>query len=230
MAKPAYENDLYTTTLCQINRVLPLEYAIRAMKVSVPVIYQAMVSIDQSINECWRQKNFKDEEIIGNELKDMTWDMLQTGKIHTRPVNTVYPKDVYDDIIQGLIEIGNEFKDEVRSIHLPSKVNMFRYSDLMDGNDIPRMIVKVNQICSIVKDYDKESTIPLKYFPNFRIPVLLFDGCIISDVETIQSGDGRKFDNAVMLVLPIDKKLVNFKEMLNQFFWTYSTSSPPILF
>lgn len=149
MAKPEYDNELYVDTLYRINNALPMEYAIRATKQAAPDVYQALIDIDNKLHEFWRQKNFSEDEIVSNELKDFSWDYLQTGKFYSRSFSKAFHPDVFNDMQDGLKFILNKFKQEVADLRLPLAGCNFRYCDLLNGNDILRMIVTVNKILNI---------------------------------------------------------------------------------
>lgn len=222
MAKPEYDNELYVHTLSQINNALPMEYAIRVTKQSAPDAYQALIDIDNMLHEFWRQKNFNDDEIEDNELKDFSWDYLQTGKFYSRSFSKIFQPDVFNDMQDGLKSIFQKYKKEVADLRLPLAASNFRYCDLLNGNDIPRVLVKVKSILNLVENYPKESSIPLKDFANFiRIPVRLHNDSLICDGVGIKTKEGEKLDNSIILLMRTDKPISDFKAMLNEFSLEY---------
>ena len=152
MASPKYDNLLYTTTLADLNKALPMEWTIRALQVHNSAQYQCLQSIDSNIHDFWRKRSFLAEEISDLELMEFSWDFLQIGKSTSRSFTKVIHPDVHQKFWGGLKDIYELWSNEVKNIKLPCIARNYRYFDVLHGNDIERLLKKVSKI---VRNFNK---------------------------------------------------------------------------
>lgn len=222
MGAPKYTSPLFKHTLVCINKILPMEHAIRAIKRSAPDQYQALESIDIRLTEFWQQRGFNDAQIKAFELKDLSWDLLQFGRPYSRQHSQVYHPSLIDRFSEGIKKI-EEFEEDVSKLQLPVAVKNFRYCDLINGNDIPRTLAKVQDISAKLDRYEDEKSILANDFANFiRMPKMAAcDEYLILDGAGAKTRKGEELDNAIMLLVRTDEPIADFKNMLNDFSWEY---------
>ena len=222
MAKPKYDNALILSTMRLVNLALPLEYAIRAIKQSTPDEYERLKSIDTRIHEVWRQFDLVDDQIKELGLNDFAWDYLQLGRQSNFAYARVYNQDA-GKILNGDLTAIKSFAKEVSTLSLPFFAKNFRYCDLLNGNDVPRLLTKTQDILKIVKNYDRETAIPISKFAFFiRIPVPLIQELQISDAAGTKLRNGEILDNAMLVAIPGDKPILNFQAVLDELSLEYT--------
>lgn len=221
MGTAKYDNTLYEHTKALINKALYMEWTIRAIQRSAPVQYQALQSIDSRLHDVWRQKGFNDDEIIAFELKDHSWDALQVGRICSRTYTRVYNQNVFARINEGIKDVVTSLEKEVTEVSLPSIVKDYRYCDLLNGNDIPRLLKKIQTIRQKFGEFSKSDFIPFNEFAGFvRVPIKIHTESLIFDGADIES-NGRKLDNAIMLTIRTDIRINDFQGILDEFVLEY---------
>jgi hypothetical protein len=221
MGNAKYDNALYEHTKASINKALHMEWVIRAIQSSARVQYQALQSIDSRLHDVWRQKGFSDDEIMASELKDYSWDALQVGRICSRTYTRVYNHDVFTTINEGIKEVKTLLEKDVSKISLPAIAKDYRYCDLLNGNDIPRLLKKIQTIRQKFGEYSKSDSIPFNEFASFvRVPTKIHSESLIIDGAGVES-NGLRLNNAIMLTIRTDVKIEDFKGILDEFVLEY---------
>jgi hypothetical protein len=224
MGKVKYDNELYEQTKALINRAVPMEWAIRAIQISAPTQIQALRSLDTSLHNFWRQKKFNDAEITAFGLKDHSWDALQVGRICSRAYTQVYSQDIFPIITDGIKEVVKLLEKEVSEISLPSIVKGYRYCDLLNGNNIPRLLEKIQSINKALGKFTKDDSIPFSEFATFvRVPTKIYSESLIINGSGIES-KGCRIDNAIMFSLRTDVQIKDFQGILDEFTLEYCKS------
>ncbi len=220
MATAKYDNQLYEHTKALINLALPMEWTIRALQTSPP--FQELQSIDTKLHDFWLKNDFNDDEIIDLDLKIHSWDVLQVGRICSRTYTKVCRLDVADRIYKGLREVSGLFEKEVSEISLPSIAKDYRYCDLLNGNDIPRLLKKIQSIKETLDKFTKDNSIPFSEFAIFvRVPTKIYNESLIIDGSGIEV-NGRIFDHAITFTLRTDVQIKDFQGILDEFAQEYS--------
>ena len=221
MGTAKYNSELYEQTKALINMVLPMEWAIRAIQKSKPSQYQALQSIDNRLHDFWRQKKFNDDEILAYGLKDPCWDALQVGRICSRAYSQVYSQDISLRISEGFKEAGQLLEKDVSAISLPSIAKDYRYCDLLNGNDIPKLLKKIQTINERLGKFTKDDSIPFSEFATFvRLPTKLHNESIIMDGSGTEK-NGVRFDNIIILTIKTDVQIKDFQGILDEFTLEY---------
>ncbi|WP_340124452.1 hypothetical protein [Methylobacter svalbardensis] len=219
MATAKYDNVLYEQTKALINLALPMEWTIRALQISPP--FQALRTIDIRLHDFWRQNEFNDVEIIAFELKDHSWDTLQVGRFCSRAYTQVYNQKVLDRIHKGIKEATGLLEKEVSEISLPSIAKDYRYCDLLNGNDIPRLLNKIQSIKENLDKFAKDDSIPFSEFATFvRVPTKIYNESLITDGSGTES-NGRRLDHAIMFKIRTDVQIKDFQGILDEFTLEY---------
>ena len=120
----------------------------------------------------------------------------------------------------------NDFAKEVSELSLPFAAKNFRYCDLLNGNDIPRILTKILDVKKKFGNYDGVPSIPIEDFAFFiRTPILVYDEFLFIDGRTIKPSSGKPLnnaDNVTVLVVRTDKPIPDFQAMLNELTLEYA--------
>lgn len=177
MANAKIDNHLYQHLKSGLNKALPLEYAIRATKVMVPAEFRELISLDEEIRSLWIDKGVSNEEIDSENLMDHSWDLLQLGQALSRTHGRIYKHQAFLELIhRTLDEIVEKYSDKVSEIKIPT-ADRFRYCDLINGNDIEKVLDAVINCIKHAQGYTNEDEIPIEKFVRFiRQPIQLYPG------------------------------------------------------
>lgn len=198
-----------------------MEWAIRAIQRVNSDQYQNLQSIDASIHEFWKENEFIAEETKELELMEFSWDVLQIDKVTSRSYTKVVSPTVHEKLTIGLQEIYKQWKREVSKIRLSPIADDYRYFDLLHGNDIPKLLTKIQSIINALPKYAKDDSIPIKEFALFlRTPRKLNNESLIFHGPWINY-EGESIENSLMLVVRTDVKINSFQTILNEFILEY---------
>ncbi len=198
-----------------------MEWTIRAIQRVNRDQYQHLQSINASIYKFWEEGKFIDEEIKDLELMEFSWDVLQVDKVTSRSYTKAVSPKVHEKVSKGLREIYGQWKREVSQIRLSSIADGYRYFDLLHGNDIPKVLIKIQSIINTLPNYTKDDSIPIEEFAIFlRTPRRINNESLIFHGPWINY-EGESIENSLMLVIRTDVKINSFQTILNEFILEY---------
>jgi hypothetical protein len=221
MAKAKHDNLLYIATIAELNKALPMEWTIRALRMHNSAQYQRLQAINSEIYNFWLNRSFLKEEIDDLELMEFSWDFLQIGKSTSRSFTKVISPYVHQKVSDGLQDVYKQWNAEIKNINLPCIAQNYRYFDVLHGNDIERLLKKVGVIVGRLSKYTKDQSIPISEFAIFmRTPRRLNNESLIFHGPWIDY-EGRKLENSLMLIINTDVKIESFQTILNEFIIEY---------
>lgn len=193
MSKRKIDNALYAHLASAINQALPLEYAIRAARKANSHEMAALAGIDEQIRQHWLSLRVSDDEIRADRLVDMVWDALQVGFPMARRHGRVFADPAYVRLLnRGLATARETFAERVQAVHFPATA-YFRICDLLNGNDIPKMLRRVARCLGDAKHFAAEDDVPLdKFVQGIREPIRLHPG--LEYVSSVRTVDGRRVE------------------------------------
>jgi len=218
MATRKLPSPVYTHLQSVLNRALPLEYAIRAMKTHEPQVFKKLLQIDSEIRSFWSGQGWSIAEISQTQVVDMSWDGLQSAYIMVRSHGKIYP--CAKKMREGIEEICRLYIDQfnaVQSVFL----DHFRVCDLVSGNDIPTLLRKVAQAMGEAFRLANNPEIPgSSFLLGVREGLRLQPRVAIAADEIVTKPDGKQ--DALFLALPYCLTLDELKEAVNEFLYRYA--------
>ncbi|MDD2976608.1 hypothetical protein [Aquabacterium sp.] len=178
MTKPKLNNLLYLHLASNVTQALPLEYAIRAARMDNPLELAQLADLHVRIRQYWQDLGATDVEIDVQDLMDYAWDTIQVGFPMSRRHGRVYTnRNLFKLINLGLANVRAQFEQEVDALRIPA-TRYFRICDLLQGNDIDRMMVSVAQCLRDAKSVESRGDeVELnKFVLNIRMPIHLHPG------------------------------------------------------
>lgn len=167
MTQRKVSNSLYEFVKGSVSNALPLEYAIRASEALSPEITRQLRHIDDQIRQTWKALGASEQEIDSEQLMDFAWDVLQLGFPLVRRHAKLYDAGLLRIIRHGVNEIRTSFHDSFTSLELPAS-RFFRICDLLNGNDIGKLMIEVSRTLVHAKQFVDGDEIDLIYFDGLR--------------------------------------------------------------
>lgn len=221
MTERKLDNTLFVHLRSVINQVLPLEYALRAAWQANPKELEQLSAVDGEIRQYWLDLGASAKEIDAEDLMDFAWDTLQIGFPLTHRHGRDYPDQTFANIIyRGLVSVRGKFGDAVEALRFPA-TRYFRIVDLLNGNDILKLLNAVAQCLTDAKPHGSKDQIALsKFILGTREPIRLHPGMeyvmknrLDGDHEVEQFG--IVLDTKIELLLP--DLMRQMREFLYQF-------------
>lgn len=162
---------------------------------------------------------------------EFAWDVLQIGLPMARRHGRLFHPELARVIDSGLAVVRDRFGARLREVHLPS-TKFFRICDLLNGNDIPSVILGVDDGLQRAGRYTEKDDVPLEHFRlNIREPIHLHPG--------FRFGVGQS-DGRLMFGLEIDltghmdvgawrRQLGEVQKQLNEFQYQFAVTRESIL-
>lgn len=178
MTNPRVDTLQYRHFLSQLNMALPLELTIRAAKLAFPQKLEELRGIDAAIRTAWEERGFTKEEVEHNGLAELCWDLIQLGWSERRSPFECWPRAVIKMIQDGIHPICDMYLSQVKTGDYPF-ANRFRYSDLVRGMDVDRVLCEYLNKYSKLRIESVENSIPISDFIlSFRAPVPVVPGAL----------------------------------------------------
>lgn len=222
MSKPKIDNTLYYHTKSLLNGILPLEYAIRAFKQNDPVNYQYLYEKNEIIKNIWTEAGFNDEEIEWEKLLDLSWDLIQIGTPLYRMHGRVHLDQSYANLIERTShKVYEECKDFLKGRPIPL-IKRYRIVDLLQGNNIEKLITRIIEKKPYLKKYEKEDDIPLEnfVFGKFREAITLYPGSKFVQLEPYEEIGVKAPGYA--LILDINMDYDDIENAISEFKYQYA--------
>lgn len=172
MTKRKRDNSLFLHLKSVFNKMLPLEYAIRASTEANPEIFKRLLEIDAGIRKYWLALGFSEKEIDAECLIDFAWDTIQIGFPLSRRHGRIYQDGEFLKLIHhGLANICDCFEVQIDELGIPA-TRYFRVCDLINGNDSLAMLHTVIMCLNETRIYEAADEIELaKFIKNIREPI-----------------------------------------------------------
>ncbi len=222
MSKPKIDNTLYYHTKSLLNGILPLEYAIRAFRENDHSSYQYLSEKNEIIKKIWLDAGFTEEEIKWEKLLDLSWDLIQVGV----PLFRMHGRIHQDLSFLKLIEetshkVYAECKDFLKDKSIPL-IKRYRIIDLLLGNDIEKLTLKVIEKRPNLDRYEKQDDIPIEkfVFGKFREAIVLYPGAKFMQLDPYEEV-GVKIPGYA-LFLDINMKEDDIENAINEFKYQYA--------
>lgn len=218
MSKPTIQNVLYYHIKALLNGVLPLEYAIRAFKKNDIANYQYLLEKNEIIKDIWLKNGFSNKEIEQDKLLDLSWDLIQVGAPLYRRNNIIFKDLNYKKTIESTLEtVYKECSSFLEKKSIPM-IKRYRVIDLLNGNDIKKLTIKVIELIPILQKYKKDDPIPLSKFVlgKFREAIFLYPGAKFMQLPPneevgVTVGGYAMFLDLNMTEEDIEKAITEFK-------------------
>ncbi|HKR44776.1 MAG TPA: hypothetical protein VJU59_34740 [Paraburkholderia sp.] len=177
MTEPKLDNTLFVHLRSALNQALPLEYALRAARQANPNELEQLSAIGRDIRQYWTDLGASAAQIDAEDLMEFAWDTVQVGFPLTRRHGRRYRDRTFLGIIdRGLAGVREKFGSEVDALRVPA-TGYFRIVDLLNGNDILKLLNAVVRCLGDAKAYEALDTIELERFVRgIREPVHLHPG------------------------------------------------------
>lgn len=113
------------------------------------------------------------EEVEQERLLDFAWDALQVGFFLTRRDIRVHRHEIAQVVNKSASLVREEFSADLYLLDIPA-ASYYRISDLLAGNNIPRLIERVKEGMKASSQTSKEDNVPLSEFvTDVREPIHL---------------------------------------------------------
>lgn len=177
MTERKLDNTLFVHLRSVVNQALPLEYALRAAMLANPTELDQLSAIGRKIRQYWADLGASAAQIDAEDLMDFAWDTVQVGfPLTHRHGRCCGDQSLLEIIDRGLAGVREKFGSEVDALRIPA-TGYFRIVDLLNGNDILKLLNAVARCLGDAKAYEAEDTIELKRFVlGIRQPVHLHPG------------------------------------------------------
>jgi hypothetical protein len=177
MTKRKRDNSLFLHLKSVFNKMLPLEYAIRASTEINPTIFNPLLEIDRKIRQYWIALGFNEKEIDIECLMDFAWDTIQIGFPLSRRHGRIYQDRKFISLInQGLANIHENFGIQISELGIPA-ARYFRACDLINGNDLLPMLNTVIECLNETRAYEATDDIEFtKFVRSIREPIHIHPG------------------------------------------------------
>lgn len=218
MTQATLSNDLYTHTLSVLNRALPLEYAIRAMKVAEPAIFSGLEALDKDIESYWLSHGWEKASIDDCDLKDLSWDTLQCNYLMVRNHARLFshPKEMR----LGLQEISDRYHLRFNELECDF-LYRFRACDLLSGNDVLKLLSTTKRSLEDSKKATHDDKLLAESFlRKVREAQYLFPNAVLSTGTMLTKRGGEQ--DARWLGVPYDLSLEELRGALNEFLYQYA--------
>ncbi|MEZ9282247.1 hypothetical protein AB4082_21675 [Vibrio cyclitrophicus] len=221
MSKPKLENSLYYHTRSLLNGILPLEYTIRAFKENACEAFGELVSINNEMYEFWLSNGFLTEEIEHERLLDLSWDIIQVGL----PLSRLHGRFHHNEqFVKDIKRTAAKLKNKYCCLFLENDypfTDRYRVADLVSGNDIKDLTLKVIKSSTHIQSYEKEDNIPLSHFPlgKFREAINIYPGSLY------QYGDYKIHDKdhfGAGILLDFKMELEDVDNSIREFIYQYA--------
>lgn len=223
MAVRKLNNIVFDQLLSSFNRVLRLEYAIRALRQTEPATYQALSNLHALIHTFWKShKKWSDKEVRVCRVVDRTWDQLQLGQSLTRDHGNLYT--ARDEMVEGTQQCAEQHAESFAL--LSSKyLRCFRVCDLMEGNSILTLLRKTSNTLEAANDIDDALPIPIeKFFLGARDPVFLHPKALIVPYKDEATGASCQ-----LLVIDYSMSITDFRAAMSEFVYQYATARQHVI-
>ncbi|GJG99147.1 hypothetical protein [Paraburkholderia terrae] len=222
MTKRTLDNTLYIHLKSVINQALPLEYAIRAARQAYPHEMAQLSKIDQKIRQYWIDLGASEAEIDAESLMDFAWDVIQVGFPLTHRHGRRYPDREFLDLIhRGLATVRGLFGAEVAQIRTPP-TRYFRICDLLNGNDVLRLLNATARILEDSEDYKAADEIELEKFAlGIREPIHIHPG--MQYVVDDRHEDGRTVERfGIVLDTEMEFSMQDLERQIREFLYQFA--------
>ena len=221
MTKRKLNNSLFIHLKSSINQAIPLEYAIRAAKKTNPNEFEKLSKIDRKIRQYWIALGATDAEIDAESLMDFAWDTIQVGFTMTRTHGRLYDPEFHNLIHRGLTHFREAFDTEGCLLNVPA-FRYFRICDLLNGNDVSRMVSAYAQCLQDAKDYEAADDIELKKFVlGIREPIHLHPGLQYVAGE-FKKGERPVQGFGLLLNTEIEFSMTDLKQQIREFLYQFA--------
>ena len=178
MTEPQNKTLQYREFLSKINRALPLELTIRAVKLACPEKLEELRDIDAQIRIAWKERGFAEEEVKHNGLAELCWDLRQLGWSERRQPFERYPADLLARVKAGVPLICERYLGQIRLENYPFALR-HRYADLVRGMDVGRVLRDYLSKYAKLRSKPSLDVVPLSNFIlSFQAPVPVIPGAL----------------------------------------------------
>jgi len=222
MTERKIDNSLYTHLRSVISRAMPLEYGIRAVRLSNPLVLQKLRAVNGRIRQYWIGLGASDDEIDKEDLMDFAWDTLQVGFPLTRRHGRMYGNREFLDLIhEGLAGVRNEFAADVAELAIAA-TRYFRICDLLSENDILQMLSSVARCLQDAQAYEVHDEIELaKFVRKVREPIHLHPA--LRYAADGHEENGRTVESfGFLLDTEMEFSIVELKRQIGEFLYQYA--------
>lgn len=222
LTRPKLQNSVYLHLKSAINGALPLEYAIRFVRLSNAGIEEKWSGLAQEIRAYWLGFGITEAEIDGEDLMDFAWDTIQVGYPLSRIHGRFYPNQEFlNSVNEGLAGVRSLFEEKLDPLRIPI-TRYFRICDLLRGNDIPRLLnASAENIQRAQKYTAKESILLSEFIKKVREPIALHAG--FQFVSQYVERSGRVTENfGFTLDTEIDISIPELKRLVREFLYQYA--------
>lgn len=175
----AYVNTVqYRVLLSDLNKALPLELLIRAVKLEYPEKLEKLKDIDEEIRIAWTERGFTEEEVDHNGLAELCWDITQLGWSERRRPFEVFPREVIKLIQDGVSPICETYLRQVKLEDYPF-AQRYRYADLVRGMNIEYVLLQFLERYAKLREDPGTYGVPIGNFVlSARAPVAVVPGAL----------------------------------------------------
>lgn len=222
MTERKLDNTLFVHLRSVINQALPLEYALRAARQANPIELEQLSAIGSKIRQYWTDLGASAAEIDAEDLMAFAWDTVQVGFPLTHRHGRRYPDRTFLGIIdRGLAGVREKFGSEVDALRIPA-TGYFRIVDLLNGNDILKLLNAVVRCLRDAKAYEAEDAIELKKFVlGIREPVHLHPGMEYV-AKTRPDGEREVEQFGVVLDTKMELALPDLMRQMREFLYQFA--------
>jgi hypothetical protein len=224
MSKKRIDNTLYRHVMSTVNRVLFLEYAIRAAYDRYPAEMQKLRDLDLEIRRSWIEFGLKENEIDLEDFMDFAWDFIQVGHLMTHVHGRTLHPELKRILDVGLPQIRDRFAAAYQALQIVPTL-YYRVCDLLRGNDILRLMKSVSQALRDATSYEMEDDIFIsKFIRHTREPIFLHPGFSYQPAYGNTEADS---DNVTGFALIVDFNAqfneLDMKRQFREFQYQYAT-------
>ncbi|MDR6379656.1 hypothetical protein [Paraburkholderia caribensis] len=219
MTRPKHSNQPFHHVLEALNAALPLEYAIRAARELLPKQFDRLKDIDKQMCVAWAREGYSEELIRADGLIDGCWDMMQLGYIEDRVPNRCYMQDTLEHLLPARRRILEEFSPQIGAICLPFS-DRYRICDMLNGNDIARLIKEIRRKKSAIGNAPSKGDIPFSTFVlSIREPIPRYRGSV---QQVHLAADNGSSQTHIGVMLSPDMDLTDINGALKEFLYHYA--------
>lgn len=223
MAVRKLNNIVFDQLLSSFNRVLRLEYAIRALRQTEPATYQALSNLHALIHAFWKDhKKWSQAEVRECRVVDRTWDQLQVGQSLTRDHGHIY--NAWDEMVEGAQQWVEQYAESFALLS-SRYLRCFRACDLMEGNSILTLLRKTSNTLEAAGDIDEASPIPIgKFFLGVRDPVFLHPKALIVPYKDEATGSLCQ-----LLAVDYGMSIADLRAAMSEFVYQYAIARQHVI-